>query len=179
MGIKATVNPGRARLLKDGDRTDGPVAYWMSRDQRVQDNWALTYSQERALDQKKPLVVIFCLTSGFLGSTMRQYAFMLKGLEEVEADLRAMNIPFYLEAGLPEQVIPAVVEKFRISTVITDFDPLKIKRSWKKRVAERIAVPLFEVDAHNIVPCWTASAKQEFAARTFRPRITGHIHEGG
>lgn len=177
MGITATVHPGRARLLKDGDRTDGPVAYWMSRDQRVQDNWALIHAQERALDQRQPLVVIFCLTGGFLGATMRQYSFMLKGLEKVEADLKAMNIPFHLETGLPEQVIPAVVEKFRVSTVITDFDPLKIKRSWKKKVADRITVPFFEVDAHNIVPCWTASSKQEFAARTFRPRITRHIHE--
>ncbi|HEU18170.1 MAG TPA: deoxyribodipyrimidine photo-lyase [Deltaproteobacteria bacterium] len=173
----AVVNPRRVRLLKDGARTDGPVAYWMSRDQRVHDNWALIYAQELAMEQHKPLMVIFCLVSRFLGATMRQYAFMLKGLEEVAAGLTEINIPLYLEAGLPEQVVPAAVQRFHISTVVTDFDPLKIKRSWKKRVAERITVPFVEVDAHNVVPCWIASPKQDFAARTFRPRITGHLSE--
>ena len=33
------------------------------------------------------------------------------------------------------------------------------------------AVPLLQVDAHNIVPCWIASPKQETAARTIRPKI--------
>ena len=27
------------------------------------------------------------------------------------------------------------------------------------------------MDAHNIVPCWLASPKQEFAAYTLRPKI--------
>ena len=28
-----------------------------------------------------------------------------------------------------------------------------------------------KVDAHNIVPCWEASPKLEYAARTIRPKI--------
>ena len=35
-------------------------------------------------------------------------------------------------------------------------------------------VSLSQVDAHNVVPCWFASEKQEWAARTFRPRVTRH-----
>ena len=31
---------------------------------------------------------------------------------------------------------------------------------------------VFQVDAHNIVPCWEASEKLEYAARTIRPKIT-------
>ena len=30
---------------------------------------------------------------------------------------------------------------------------------------------IFQVDAHNIVPCWEASPKLEYGARTIRPKI--------
>jgi hypothetical protein len=60
------------------------VVYWMSRDQRVQDNWALLYSQKLALEMKVPLHVYFALVPRFLDATLRQFAFLLKGLREVE-----------------------------------------------------------------------------------------------
>lgn len=34
---------------------DGPVIYWMSRDQRSADNWALLYAKAQALELKRPL----------------------------------------------------------------------------------------------------------------------------
>ncbi|MDZ7838127.1 MAG: deoxyribodipyrimidine photo-lyase [Actinomycetota bacterium] len=55
--------------------------------------------------------------------------------------------------------------------LVTDFDPLNIKRKWKEQILTRINTPVYEVDAHNIVPCWTASDKQEYAAYTIRPKI--------
>ena len=55
------INPNRIRLLQDGDTTNGPVIYWMSRDQRVHDNWALMFAQQLALEKKKSLVVMFNL----------------------------------------------------------------------------------------------------------------------
>jgi len=38
-------------------------------------------------------------------------------------------------------------------------------------VADKIEIPFYEVDAHNIVPCWLASGKQEYSAYTFRLKI--------
>ena len=35
----------------------GPVVYWMSRDQRIHDNWALLFAQKLAIEQKMPLTV--------------------------------------------------------------------------------------------------------------------------
>jgi len=165
------VNQKRVRVLRDGTAGAGPIAYWMSRDQRVEDNWALLHAQQLALVRKKPLLVVFCLVPSFLNATIRQYAFMLAGLQEVEEHLQGKNIPFYLLIGSPEQLIPQFVESHKVGVLITDFDPLKIKRTWKEEVGRRIYIPLYEVDAHNTVPCWIASPKQEFAARTFRPKV--------
>ncbi|MBK9249579.1 MAG: deoxyribodipyrimidine photo-lyase [Ignavibacteria bacterium] len=152
-------------------RKSGAILYWMSRDQRVHDNWALLYAQEIALSLQVPLVVVFCLSSGFLSATLRQYGFMLRGLEEVERTLLNYNISFHLLHGAAEEVLVEFVQHHNISQVICDFDSLKIKRKWQKKVASLINVPLIEVDAHNIVPCRFVSQKVEFGAYTIRPKI--------
>src|SRR5512139_3867844 len=161
----------RVRDLVPGEPSSGPVVYWMSRDQRVRDNWALLYAQEVAMRQQMPLVVAFCLVPGFLGATLRQYAFMLRGLAEVEWDLAAKGIPFVLLPGEPGKVLPAFLRKHGAGLVVTDFDPLRVKRRWKETVVKAIGVPFREVDAHNIVPCWVASQKQEYGAYTLRPKL--------
>ena len=165
------VNPKRARLLHEGQPGAGSVLYWMSRDQRVQDNWALLYAQEQALQRQVPLVVAFCLVRAFLGATRRQYEFMLQGLAEVEEGLATKGIPFCLLTGAPQLELPAFIERHNIGQLVTDFDPLRVRREWKTAVAEHVAIPCHEVDAHNIVPCWQASPKLEWAAYTLRPKI--------
>jgi len=165
------MNQKRVRILKEYSMKPGPIIYWMSRDQRVQDNWALLFAQELAIQKKEPLAVVFCLVASFLNATMRQYVFMTKGLEAIEEHLEAKRIPFYLLRGSPTHEIPKFVKKYNIGTLITDFDPLSIKRKWKEDLAKNIRIPFYEVDAHNIVPCWIASTKQEFGAYTLRPKI--------
>lgn len=165
----------RARLLKEGVEKDGPIIYWMSREQRVSDNWALLFAQDLAIKKKKPLAVVFCLVNRFLGAGLRQYDFMLKGLEECSNELKKINIPFFLLRGLPDEKIIKFIDKVDASILITDFDPLKIKKEWKQKIIDRISIPFYEVDAHNIVPIWVASDKQEFAAYTLRPKIMKQI----
>lgn len=166
---------GRYVTLKEGAPGRGPVVYWMSRDQRSEDNWALLFAQRLALDAKSPLIVLFCLSPAFLGATIRQYGFMLRGLKEVHETLEKKGIPFILVIGEPAVKVPAFLKDCEASELVTDFDPLRIKRNWKEPVAAAIELPFHEVDAHNIVPCRIASLKQEFAARTFRPRIAARL----
>ena len=86
--------PKRVRQIRGGNETAGPVVYWMSRDQRLADNWALLYAQQLALEYKSPLAIVFCLVPEFLGATIRQYEFMLKGLEEVASTRKEVRHPF-------------------------------------------------------------------------------------
>ena len=165
------VDPRRVRIVKQGSIGSGSVLYWMSRDQRVNDNWALLFAQELALERKVSLGVVFCLSPSFLNATSRQYGFMLKGLQEVENHLAELNIPFFLLIGSPEQELPAFLVKHHIGSLVTDFDPLRIKQQWKKEVAAHIKSRIYEVDGRNIVPCWEASSKKEYAAYTLRPKI--------
>ncbi|MDH3554996.1 MAG: deoxyribodipyrimidine photo-lyase [Deltaproteobacteria bacterium] len=170
-GNSVMVDPRRVRIVKQGSIGSGSVLYWMSRDQRVNDNWALLFAQELALERKVSLGVVFSLVPRFLNATSRQYGFMLKGLQEVENHLAELNIPFFLLIGSPEQELPAFLVKHHIGGLVTDFDPLRIKQQWKKEVAAHIKSRIYEVDGRNIVPCWEASSKKEYAAYTLRPKI--------
>jgi len=161
----------RIRQLNEAAQGNGPVVYWMQRDQRADENWALLYAQEKALERKVPLVVVFNLTPSFGDASFRHYDFMLKGLKEVESDLGDRNIPFILLSGNPADTVPEFSAGIHAGEVVTDFNPLQFTVQWREKVAKKLGVRLTQVDARNVVPCWVASPKEEFAAYTFRPKI--------
>lgn len=167
----------RYRKLNSKPSIPGTVVYWMSRDQRVHANWALALAQEIAKEHGQQLCVVFSLVPQFLQAQNDHISFMLEGLREVASTLAGYGIPFYLLKGSPEQTIPEFVATQQAGVLLTDFSPLKISRTWKDNVAQAIAVEMIEVDAHNIIPAWIASPKQEFAAHTIRPKIHSLLPE--
>lgn len=171
------MHPSRVRTIAEGDRRDGPVVYWMSRDQRAHDNWALIYAAKLANIRSAPLAVAFCLQPQFLNAALRHYAWLLRGLGETAATLAERNIAFVLLRGEPAHELPQLLERVAASALVTDFSPLRIKREWTAGVAQAITIPFFEVDAHNVMPCWEASSKQEIGARTLRPKLLRRLDE--
>lgn len=165
------LNSKRIHLLREGEVHSAPVIYLMSRDQRVLDNWALLYAQSLALELKAPLFVCFYLIPYFLGAGTRHYSFMLLGLKQVASDLKTKKIPFFFIDSERGENLKMFSKSINAGVVVTDFDPLKIKRAWIRDFIKFTNLPVFEVDAHNIVPCRIASDKQEWAAYTFRPKI--------
>jgi deoxyribodipyrimidine photo-lyase len=169
--MTSTINPKRVRILKEIPRHDGTVVYWMGREMRMNDNWALLFAQSLAVQYRIPLAVVFCLPSEFLDATKRAYRFILKGFPETERMLREKQIPFYLLTGSPEKEIPKFVRQYNVSTLVADFNPLNIVDRYKQTVLKKINATFYEVDAHNIVPAWIVSDKQEFGAYTLRPKL--------
>ncbi|MCA9357895.1 deoxyribodipyrimidine photo-lyase, partial [Candidatus Kaiserbacteria bacterium] len=90
------VDQSRTRLLNEVEAGSGPVVYWMQRDQRSVDNWALLYAKEQADARQVALHVVFDLVESYGKASFRQFAFMLRGLCEVEHDLLSKNIQFTL-----------------------------------------------------------------------------------
>ncbi|KAL7640172.1 UNVERIFIED_CONTAM: hypothetical protein RMT77_009586 [Armadillidium vulgare] len=175
-------NKSRVRMLSKQlyipENCDG-IVYWMSREQRVQDNWALLFAQRLALKHEMPLHIVFCLMPEFLNATFRHYDFLLKGLQEVESDCQKLNIPFHLLLGQPKEVLPKFVKEENIGGVVTDFSPLRLPLQWVEDVEKSLPedVPFGQVDGHNIIPCWVTSTKQEFTARTIRFKINNNLKE--
>lgn len=173
-----TVNRERIKLIKpalhnprDEVTGKGPVLYWMSRNQRAADNWSMLYARELALRYKLPFLVCFCMVSGFAEARKRHYRFMLEGLQEVAGVLDRFNIPFIPLFGSPKEKISGLAKEAGASALIVDFDPLRVKREWYAGVCEKVNIPVYEVDGRNVIPAWHTSEKQEYAARTIRPKI--------
>ena len=82
----------------------------MQKDQRAHDNWALIYAIERSNAHNVPLVVVFALTDRLANNYERHYLFMLQGLAETAANVRALGAEFVMRAGYPSRIIVDIVE---------------------------------------------------------------------
>jgi len=153
------------------EKINGPIVYWMSRDQRAKDNWALIYAQKMALRYKKPLLVVFCLQSKFLNALYRSFEFMLEGLRLLDEKLNDLSIPLIILLGDPSVILKQFIEDNNVGMVVTDFSPLRVKKDWISALKQRVSITFCEVDAHNIIPCWISSNKKEYAAYTLRSKI--------
>lgn len=191
------------RILMVNDKPiieEGAVVYWMNRECRVHDNWAFIYAREQAESRKVPLVVVYNLVPNFLGGIRRQWDFKVRGLEEVDLQLKKMHIPFFLvvekvsmkshiskrvvcvsdsESSMSDftQSIFSDVCGIPVGEIVTDFSPVKEMRAWTEALVLKSKVKTTVIDAHNIVPVHVASSKREFGAYTIRPKIHALLKE--
>ena len=178
------INQKRIQILNNRPVDDGSVVYWMNRDCRVHDNWALLYAKEQADLRKVPLIVVYNLVENYLGGGDRQWNFKVQGLIEVQKTLENLDMPFFVlkcsEAKSGSKSGAALIEFFKgkkVGQIITDFSPVRAMRTWTEHVAKHADVQLVQVDTHNVVPVRAASEKREFGAYTIRPKINRLLPE--
>jgi deoxyribodipyrimidine photo-lyase len=92
-------------------------------------------------------------------------------LEELQRNFNEYNIGYRILHQSPEIILPKFLKTIDAHLLVSDFDPLRMKQQWKKRLIASLNVPLHEVDTHNIIPAWIISDKKEYAAYTLRPKI--------
>ena len=143
----------------------------MSRDQRVNDNHALIAAQKHALAKNLPLAVVFCLQESVGYRAQEHFTFMLKGLEEVEAKLNALHIPFIVLIGDAYSRISGLVHHTSPDALYFDFSPLNGPKSLLQKIAQSVPCSVYVVDTHNVIPVWITSEKIEVGAYTIRPKI--------
>jgi deoxyribodipyrimidine photo-lyase len=165
----------RGRILNQSPRKSGPVVYWMNREMRLEDNWALIYAQTLANQEQQPCIVIFSLFDHFESAKNqpedKMFQRMKLGLKHVRDFAKQKHVPFYVLHGKTEITIPRFLKEVNAGIFITDFTPLKDMRMLRANLANKISMQMIEVDAHNIVPIHIASEKQEWGAYTLRPKI--------
>jgi len=187
-------NKKRVRTLNGNDgfltREAKSVVYYMHRDQRVQDNWALVYAQTIANKHNLPLSVVAMISAKHpkdTGVTHRNMHFCLNGLKEVQAELKELNIGFSLARGWErdnEKQSPGeylgefLQDNHQGACVVVDFSALRAHRAIVDDLVETLPsdTTVYQVDAHNIVPIWETSDKQEYAARTIRKKIMDKLN---
>lgn len=181
--------PERTRVLNCNENKSGKcVVYWMQRDVRTVDNWALLYAAYLAQESNVPLRVMYSLPppSSERGEmrpfyerlTERYGSFLLGGLEHVHKELSEKNVPFHMiMPHSPSEVGSTVFDAlagWQAHTIVCDHSPLKPYRSWLEDQLVPLctsSISVVHVDTHNVVPVWYASPKREIGARTLRPKL--------
>lgn len=166
----------RIKIEKEIPSKSQNIIYWMSRDQRVHDNWALYHAYELSVKNKSNLIVAFVIQDEYLGANSDIFKFMTNGLIEVSKKLKQLNIPFSVYKGDHEIIFKELLKSHSFNTVVTDFSPLNIKESWLKKI-KKLPMNIYSVDTHNLIPVWHASDKQEYSAYTFRRKLLKKVSD--
>lgn len=160
----------RVTVLRAGTPDSGGrcVVYWMQRAQRAHDNPALNVAIAAADALAQPVLVFFRLTATVTRANARHYQFMLEGLRELPDALAKRNVRFVLRCE-PETA-DGFCDEVGASLLVSDDDPLRQPQETRRAVAARLRIPFWLVDADVIVPS-RLLRKEQYAARTIRPRI--------
>ncbi len=174
--MKQDIPPERVQpLYEQGSEEGDLVIYWMQRAQRTEYNHALEYAIHRGNELDIPVVVVFCLVDNFKDANLRHYQFMLEGLQGVEKDLRDRGITLVVKHSDPVECVSELSEE--ASEVIVDKAYLPQTRDWRRELMGKIDAPLIDVETDLVIPIEEASSKEEYAARTIRPKIDKQLEK--
>ena len=166
------------RVMPLNDRppaTGRYVLYWMQQAQRIEYNHALEYATRQANALGLPLVCVFGLTDEFPEANLRHYTFMMQGLAEVSEHLAGRGIRFVMLRQAPDSAALRLASDAAL--LVTDRGYLRVQVEWRRRVAEAAPCAVIQVETDVVVPVEVVSDKEEYAARTIRPRIHKHLLE--
>lgn len=145
------------------------VIYWIERSLRGIDNPALDLAINVANELARPVIVFFGLHTRYPGANLRHYSFLIEGLAGLARDVESRGAHFVFRA-YPHHSIARLCDEVKPCVVISDENPLRAPESWRQNAARKIKAPLWTVDADVVVPT-RLFVKEEYAARTLRPKI--------
>ena len=169
-----TDNDARVRLLNAAAAPANAdyVVYWAQANRRLYSNHAFSFAVRLANQKRLPLLVYEALTYSHPWANDRFHTFILEGVPEngKRAAQLGAGYVFYHRAkkSEPDDVLYNLARKAH--AVVTDDFPSYIPAIFNPRVADRIGVPYYIVDASCIVPM-AAIPRQQYAAYTLRPKI--------
>ena len=164
----------RVQLLNDKSaNNDGKyVLYWMQMFKRTTHNHALNFAIEQANKRRLPLVVYEGLKFYYPWASDRFHAFILEGVEEKRRAFKKLGIKyiFYLQKNdkSPKQTVAKLAKSAAL--IVTDDFPCFIIPDHNKAIVKRAEIPVYAVDSNGVIPM-SRFEKEEFAARTIRPKI--------
>ena len=148
------------------------VLYWMQSTQRLEENWALRYATLEADRLGKPVIIYQGLNPHYEHANDRTHAMILGNAVELatRAEATGHTYLFHLRHTIAgdNRVVDRLAQ--RAVLVVTDAFPTAGVDTRSARVAARVWCRMMAVESHAVVPA-AAFQKEEFAARTIRPKI--------
>ncbi len=162
------VSLNAVRLRPEGEF----VLYWMQSTQRLEENWALRQATLEADRLGKPVLIYQGLNPHYEFASDRTHAMILGNAVELsrQADMLGLTYVFNLRRTVADdnRVLDRLSE--RAVLIITDAFPTAGIDARAARVADRVGCRMLAVESHAVVPA-AAFQKEEYAARTIRPKI--------
>jgi deoxyribodipyrimidine photo-lyase len=163
---------GRIKALNDVKFNENGkfVIYWMSQSHRANFNHSLEFAIDLSNAYRKPLLVYFPITDRYKYSNARYYKFMLDGILEAKKSIEERGIKFVIEKvdDIKQRVVEISRDAFAL---ITDKAYLKFYRRLNQYVAEKLDIPVYEVESDVCVPVEIVSDRLEPYAFGFRKKI--------
>ncbi|MDQ6785342.1 MAG: hypothetical protein M3033_00790, partial [Acidobacteriota bacterium] len=164
----------RVQLLNDKTENTGAkyVLYWMQMFKRATYNHALNFAIEQANERRLPLVVYEGLKFYYPWASDRFHTYILEGVEEKRRAFEKLGIKyvFYLQKDdrSPKQTVPRIARDAAL--IVTDEFPCFIIPDHNRAIVKKAQIPVYAVDSNGVIPM-SKFEKEEFAARTIRPKI--------
>lgn len=155
------------------------VVYRMRRTQRALDNPALETAIAAANLLERPVVVFFGLLAHHPIANLRHYTFMIEALAETAQKLAQRGIGFVARicsGASSDREFARFCAEVRPALAVCDEDPARRDAKWRREALIYPSAPIWSVDADMIVPSKLLE-KEQFAARTIRPRIQRRLKE--
>ena len=171
---------GRIKHIKKNKNIEGDyILYWMQQSQRIKYNHALNAAVILSNLHNIPLLVYFGITDDFPDGNLRHYTFMAEGLDYLKSEFNKMGVEFIIYNTSPEKGCIKLMEN--AAYLVMDKGYLRIQKNWRNKVieeSEKIGLEnIMIVESDVVVPIEEVSDKEEYAARTIRPKITKHLDD--
>ena len=148
------------------------VLYWIQSTQRLDENWALRLATLEADRLGKPLVIYQGLNPHYEHANDRIHAMIVGNAVVLDQRARELGYTYLFNlrhtVASDNRVIDRLAE--RAVMVVTDAFPTAGVDARTARVAARLRCRVIAVESHAVVPA-AAFQKEEYAARTIRPKI--------
>jgi deoxyribodipyrimidine photo-lyase len=172
---RVTVRRGGAPGSVNGDGRGKCVVYWMQRAERGRDNHALDKAIACGDVLGLPVVAYFAAIKNFPHANLRHYAFLNQGLPDIEEHCAERGVGFVMRRA-PHEDHERFFADVDAAMVIGDENPMREPERWRVRLAERLRIPFWTVDADVVVPS-KLLVKAQFSAAVARPRLYGALKE--
>lgn len=167
---KSTQIPkSRIRHLQEGESEGDYVLYHMQSTQRSEHNPALEWAILKANQLEQRLLVSFAVDEDFPEANTRSFDFMLKGLQQTAEELQERGVKFVARRRPPANLVAELSKQ--ASWLILDRGYLRYHREFEAELSKNLSLPITQIETESVVPHELVSDKQEYAARTIRPKV--------
>ncbi|HTY90416.1 MAG TPA: deoxyribodipyrimidine photo-lyase [Methanocella sp.] len=162
---------GRITALNDAPTRSGDcVVYWAQSSLRTVENPALAFAAEKANSLGLPLLVFYAIDSSIPMANLRNFTFMMEGLNDFISNLGPSGADVCVRRGNAVENVVELCREVKAATLVADESHLNEGRKRRSLVAGRVRLPMFQADANVIVPVRLLPGEQ-YAAYTIRPRL--------